>query len=89
MDAPRLHLRLRSCLQAILELEPELKTIGAAEPLLSEFSVLKDIYSRLETLIVQEEDVQRIEEATASFFEELKGSIKQENLPHSGQSFLQ
>ena len=89
MDAPRLHLRLRSCLQAILELESELKTIKTAEPLLSELSVLKDIYGRLETLLIQEEDVQRIEEATASFFEELKGSIKQERLPRSGQNFLQ
>ncbi len=89
MDAPRLHLRLRSCLQAILELEPELKAIRAAEPLLSELSVLKDIYGRLETLLIQEEDVRRIEEATTNFFEELKVSIKGQNAPRSGQRFLQ
>lgn len=88
-DVPRLQLRLRSCLQAILELEPELKNIKTAEPLLTELSVLKEIYGRLETLLIQEADVQRIEEATANFFEELKGSVKQESLPRSGQRFLQ
>ncbi|MCC8193942.1 MAG: hypothetical protein LIP28_04780 [Deltaproteobacteria bacterium] len=88
-SVPRLHSRLRSCLQAILELEPELKTLRAAGPLLSEFTVLKDIYNRLETLLVQEEDVKRIEEATANFFEELKGSIKQEAVVRSDQRYLQ
>ena len=88
-DSPRLQLRLRSCLQAILELEPELQSIRAAEPLLSELSVLKEIYGKLETLLIQEEDVKRIEEATANFFEELKGSIKQEGITRSGQRFLQ
>ena len=88
-NTPRLHLRLRSCLQAIIDLEPELQSIHAAEPLLMELSVLKDIYGRLETLLIQEEDVRRIEEATASFFEELKGSIKPESPSRSGQRFLQ
>ena len=88
-NVPRLHLRLRSCLQAILDIESELKTIRSAEPLLSELSVLKDIYNRLETLFIQEEDVERIEEATANFFEELKGSIKQESLVRPDQRFLQ
>lgn len=86
---PRLQLRLRSCLQAILDLEPELKNISSAEHLLTELSVLKEIYGRLETLLVQEEDVRRIEEATANFFAELKGSIKQESSARSGQRFLQ
>ena len=88
-DVPRLHLRLRSCLQAILDLEPELQTLRSAKPLLSELSVLKDIYGRLETLVIKEEDVRRIEEATANFFEELKGSMKQESIAHPDQRFLQ
>lgn len=86
---PYLQLRLRSCLQAIIELEPELKAIRSAEPLVTELSVLKDIYTRLETLLVEEEDVRRIEEATASFFQELKGSVSQSSIPHSAQRFLQ
>ncbi len=88
-NIPQLQLRLGSCLQAILDLEPELKTIQTAQPLLMELSVLKEIYGRLESLLIQEEDVRRIEEATANFFEELKGSVKQESLPRSGQRFLQ
>lgn len=84
-----LHLRLRSCLQAILDLESELKTIRSAGPLLSELSVLKDIYGRLETLLIQKDDVERIEEATVNFFEELKGSIKQKGIAHFDQRFLQ
>lgn len=88
-NAPRLHLRLRSCLQAIIDFEPVLQSIHAAESLLVELSVLKDIYGRLETLLIQEEDVSRIEEATASFFKELKGSIKQESPERPCQRFLQ
>ena len=87
--APQLYLRLRSCLQAILELEPELKNIQVAEPLLAEFTVLKEIYTRLESLLVQEADVKRIENATAHFLEELKGTVKQESLTRSGQRYLQ
>jgi len=85
----RLHMRLHSCLQAILNLEPELKTLQAAEPLLVEFSILKEIYNRLDTLSLQEEDVRRIEEATSNFFEEIKGSISQEPVIQSEQRFLQ
>lgn len=87
--APQLHLRLRTCLQTILDLEPELKTIQLAEPLLAEFTVLKDIYNRLESFLVEEEDVKRIEDATSHFLAELKGSIKRESLAHSEQRFLQ
>lgn len=84
-----LHLRLRSCLQAILDLESELKNIRSAEPLMPELSVLRDIYGRLETLLIQQEDVERIEEATVNFFEELKGSIKQKSIVRFDQRFLQ
>ena len=87
--APQLHIRLRSCLQAILELEPELKNLQVAEPLLAEFTVLKDIYNRLETLFVQEDDVRRIEDATAHFLDELKGTVKQESVSRPGQRYLQ
>jgi hypothetical protein len=86
---PRLHLRLRSCLQAILDLEPELKAVRAAEPLLTELTVLKEIYGKIETLSIQEEDVQRIEEATANFFEELKGSFRRNGITRPEQRFLQ
>jgi hypothetical protein len=88
-DIPRLQIRLRSCLQAILDLEVELKANHLAEPLLAEFVVLKDIYNRMETLFIEEEDVRRIEDATSHFLAELKGSIRQESVSHAGQRFLQ
>ncbi len=71
----RLHDRLRNCLQAILELEADLEQTRLAEPLLAEFSTLKNIYDKIETLFVQENDVRRIENATAHFLEELRGSL--------------
>ena len=86
---PQLHIRLRSCLQTILELESELKDLQVAEPLLAEFTVLKDIYNRLESLLVQEEDVKRIEDATSHFLDELKGTVKQNATVRPGQRFLQ
>lgn len=88
-DAPRLQSRLRSCLQAILDLESELTTLHLAEPLLSEFAVLKDIYQRLETILVQEDDVKRIEDATTHFLAELKCSVKAEPHTHPGQRYIQ
>ncbi|GHV54430.1 hypothetical protein FACS1894206_07200 [Deltaproteobacteria bacterium] len=89
-DVPRLHIRLRSCLQTILELEPELQTIEMAEPLLAEFSVLKGIYNKLETLLIFEDDVRRIEEATAHFLEEIQYSVSREGyLMHSILRVLQ
>ncbi len=88
-SAPRLQVRLRSCLQAILDLEPELQKTETADFLLTEISVLKEIYNKIETLLIQEEDVKRIEDATASFFEELKGSIRQDDIARSEQRFLQ
>lgn len=88
-DAPRLQIRLRSCLQAILDLERELKTLHLAEPLLAEFTVLKDIYERVETIAVQEDDIKRIEDATAHFLAELKGSVKADPHAHHGQRYMQ
>lgn len=87
--APQLHIRLRSCLQAILDLEEDLKHLTIAEPLLAEFSALKDIYNRLESLFIQEEDVKRIEDATAHFLDELKGTVQQDAAVHPEQRFLQ
>ena len=88
-SALRLHMRLRSCLQTILDLEPELKTIRSAEPLLMEFTVLKEIYGRLDTILLYEDDVRRIEEATTTFFEELKGSIHRDASTQSEPRILQ
>lgn len=88
-DSPRLIIRLRSCLQTIFDLETELQSVQMAESLSEEFSTLKEIYERLETLLVREEDVCRIEDATAHFLREIKGSIKEKKITASDHRFLQ
>ena len=74
-DTLRLHNRLRSCLQAILELESDLEQTRLAESFLVEFSTLKDLYGKIETLCLREDDVRRIENATAHFLDELRGTV--------------
>ena len=88
-DTLRLHDRLRSCLQAILELEADLEQTHMAEPLLAEFSTLKSIYGKIETLFVQENDVHRIENATAHFLNELRGALPRRVSVREQQRLLQ
>ncbi len=75
-EDPRLHDRLRNCLQTILDLEQSLEQMAMSKPILAEFDKLKDIYRRLESLLIQEDDVRRIEEVTSSFLHELQYSMK-------------
>ena len=88
-DNSRLHSRLRSCLQTILDLEPDLERMQIARPLLAEFEMLKNIYSRLETILIRENDVKRIEEATEHFLAEMKGPMKELLARSAGQRLLQ
>lgn len=86
---PRLHSRLRNCLQTILDLEPDLERLQITQVLSNEFTTLKDICERLETISIQEDDVQRIENATAHFLAELKGPMENASPPFPGQRTLQ
>lgn len=72
-----LMLRVSNCLETILELESELKRIDMGKTLIDEFDVLKDFLSRMSNIEVCEEDVERIEAATANFLEELKEPLGQ------------
>jgi len=67
-----LHSRLKNCLQTILELEPDLEGLDLGHDLIQEFSMLKSFMEKLEGVELEEEDVRRIEKATANFLEELK-----------------
>lgn len=67
--------RISNCLETILELEPELEKIEFGKSLLEEFGVLKDFLQRIDTVVLNEEDVERVESATASFLEELRGPL--------------
>ncbi len=69
-----LHLRLRSCLQAILDLEQsftetDLKNCAELREL---FATLKESIGRLDEIHCESEDVERIEQAVAVFLREVK-----------------
>ncbi len=67
-----LQVRLRNCLLTILELEPDLKRLEIGQELLAEYSLLRSFVDKLDEVLLEEEDVCRIERATAIFLDELK-----------------
>ncbi len=67
-----LQLRLSNCLQTILELEPDLERLELGHALIKEYAQLKSFVDKVNQLRLDEEDVRRIEMATASFLEEIK-----------------
>lgn len=71
-----LQMRLKSCLQTILELEPELKNLEIGKTLVREFRVLRSLLSRLPSIGVCEDDVTKVEEATMVFLRELRSPLK-------------
>ncbi len=70
-----LHSRLRNCLQTILDLEPAIRLAPLGDHLMEEFGALKEVMGRLEDISVNEDEVGRIEEATANFLCELKEAL--------------
>lgn len=67
--------RITNCLQTILDLEPQLESLELGEALLEEFDVLKSFLGKIDTVEIEEEDVVRIEKATANFLKELEGAL--------------
>jgi len=67
--------RISNCLETILELEPELEKIELGKSLLEEFGVLKDFLQKIDSVSLNEDDVERVETATANFLEELRGPL--------------
>lgn len=67
--------RITNCLQTILDLEPQLEKLEHGNSLLDEFAVLKSFLERIDKVELSEEDVERIESATASFLRELQGPL--------------
>ncbi|GAB6176539.1 hypothetical protein JCM16814_14300 [Desulfobaculum senezii] len=70
-----LQTRLMNCLETIIELEQDLERLELGHVLLDEFSQLKAFMKRIDQVDVEEEDVRRIERATANFLEELRGPL--------------
>ena len=71
MDS-QLHIRLKNCLQTILELEPDMDALWERANFRTDMEMLRDYLSRAETMELAEEDVLRLERATAHFLDELR-----------------
>lgn len=81
--------RISNCLQTILELEPELERMELGKSLLAEFSVLKEFLQKIDSVVLSEEDVLRVETATSSFLEELRQPLSQARPGRLGAALLQ
>lgn len=71
-----LQCRLQSCLQAVLDLEPELMNHGMGTLMIDEFEVLRELIDRLSAIAVVEQEVRKVEEATSIFLDELQIPLK-------------
>lgn len=77
MTNNQLHVRLKNCLQTILELEPDMSSLHMRTEFRTELETLKEYLNRVEDLDLAEEDVQRLERATANFLDELRLPLSQ------------
>lgn len=66
-----LHIRLQSCLQTILDMEEELENCELAESLSKEFRILRGFMDSIAEMELAEQDVERIEIATANFLKNI------------------
>lgn len=66
----QLHLRLKNCLETILDLEPGIKN-NNLRIFESDFLSLREYLAHIEQIPVVEEDVERFENATARFLREI------------------
>ena len=64
--------RLKNCLLTILELEPELERLQLPDEFRNELTILKQHLEKIEYIEFYEEDLQRLETATAKFLDELR-----------------
>lgn len=77
-----LHIRLKHCIQTILDLEPMLHAVSIDKPFEMELSSLRSCLDRVEMMSLVEDDVERFEAATANFLAELKLSRKNFSRPN-------
>ncbi len=71
MMALHLHLRLKNCLQTILDIESDIELYPLYGVFKSEMDTLKKYLSDIEDMDLSEEDVSRLEDATTMFLNEL------------------
>ncbi len=83
-EQDELQSRLKNCLQTILDFEADIEALRAGNALLKDFSHLKDFLARLDQLAPEEDDVRRIERATAILLSELErplGTLRERRTP--------
>ena len=70
-----LQIRLRNCIQTILDLEPTLRE-GIRGCLFDvELTALRKFLGEVDRMPLEEEDVRRMENATAMFLSDIRGTI--------------
>lgn len=67
-----LQIRLKNCILTILDLEPDMRAGIWGRHFDEELSTLKNYLQRVDRMNLAEDDVQRLENATASFLAELR-----------------
>lgn len=91
MDGPKsesqeLKLRLRNCLQTILEFKGDLDAIPFGMSFMPEFGSLENFLSQLEQVALDEAEVRRIELATDNFLSELKTLVENSRVRGAGNT---
>lgn len=74
-----LRLRLKSCIQAILDLEPQLEALDQSEVIKADLFRLKRYLRRVDAMQLEERDVHRLERVTESFLCELRLPLQRAN----------
>ncbi len=78
-----LQIRLKNCLQTILEMQPTMRQIYRAK-FADDFNQLQDYLVRVDKMDLNEEDVERLETVTTEFLKEL-GYINCRSATPAGQ----
>ncbi|MBQ9407062.1 MAG: hypothetical protein IJU37_10070 [Desulfovibrio sp.] len=71
-----LQLRLKNCIQTILDFEPGMRTCTLGLHFSKELDILKAYLAHVDHMSLAEEDVLHMEKATATFLDELKFFLK-------------
>ncbi len=66
-----LQLRLRNCLQTIIELEPRMERLPVYVHFQDDIQVLKNCLTEIDHMQLNEDEVLRLEKATTTFLQEL------------------
>lgn len=77
-DELSLQVRLRNCLQTILELREDLDSVSFGLAFVDELGMIRNFMKKIDSVKLCEDDVLRIEQATTVFLRELACLFEQE-----------